>query len=871
MSEFIDVISPKALEQLKLANAEIVTMVSNVKKVNENLIGAKTPSGSDAELKRMSDGYKKLEQDLNRHQKQLEKARLEEIRLEQAREKAFDKYDAQLSKEQAKLQASENLYNKVQAKLNALSNEYKALATRKELGIALTDKEAQRYDFLQGKIQTYDKTLKAVDATMGKYQRNVGNYASGFNPLSNSINQLTREMPAFTYSVQTGFMALSNNIPIFTDAIGNAIRQNKVLQAQGKPTTSVLRQLAGAFFSWQTLMGVGITLLTVYGKEIGEWFNNTMRAGNATKYLTEATKDLKDAQTEALKSIVKEKIELQTLLAIARDETKSKEQRLLAVEKLQKQYPDYFSNLSKEKILAGETAEAEQALTNALLQRARAQAVLGKITENEIAIIDLLDKEREQVLKLNDAIKEEKRVKALLKDEIGAEAVSLRKQAEDRRKFAEEQRNQTIQEIEDRRRRSEFLSKSVKDETVLTKENTSNIEKNTKAKKEAEIYAIGSVKWIKQQINQIQELNDTLSTNSEEYQVGVGAIKFYEEWLNRLTKTAEKTNEEIEGISLNLGGSEFITDEDGDALMEAGNRLREILKEFKKGFIDEFGQESGFGKTLDILSGGLEKFEGDAVATALAISDAFQEAFNTIAQNSQANFEQQYEDLEQSKRIAILFAGESATAREEIERQYEERRKEIQRRQAQAQKNLALFNIATNTAQGIVSALAIPNVPLSIAIGAIGAVQLGMVASRQIPQFYKGVENSQYEGWAIKDEQGPEVHLDKKGNIKDMGQNKGAKYTYVEKGDTILTASKSLAFNKELNSILSNNGISSGSTVVNNNLDLSPLRSDIRSLEQTIKNKKETHTAFDRQGFSIYQKEQGKRALLVSNRLRIKS
>jgi ABC-type phosphate transport system auxiliary subunit len=112
MSEFIDVISPKALEQLKLANAEIVTMVSNVKKVNENLIGAKTPSGSDSALKNLTAEYQKQEQAIVKVQKQLEKARLEEIRLQQAREKAFDKYDAQLSKEQAKLQASENLYNK---------------------------------------------------------------------------------------------------------------------------------------------------------------------------------------------------------------------------------------------------------------------------------------------------------------------------------------------------------------------------------------------------------------------------------------------------------------------------------------------------------------------------------------------------------------------------------------------------------------------------------------------------------------------------------------------------------------------------------------------------------------------------------------
>ena len=73
MSEFIDVISPKALEQLKLANAEIVAMVSNVKKVNENLIGAKTPSGSDSALKSLTAEYQKQEKVIQSLQKQLQK------------------------------------------------------------------------------------------------------------------------------------------------------------------------------------------------------------------------------------------------------------------------------------------------------------------------------------------------------------------------------------------------------------------------------------------------------------------------------------------------------------------------------------------------------------------------------------------------------------------------------------------------------------------------------------------------------------------------------------------------------------------------------------------------------------------------------
>lgn len=134
------------------------------------------------------------------------------------------------------LNASLGLYNKVQLKLNALIVKYNELAIKKQLGLKLSAAEEKSYNNLAAKIQKYDGILKAVDATVGKHQRNVGNYASAFNPLSNSINQLSREMPAFANSVQTGFMAISNNLPIFFDAIGQIRKQNALLRAEGKPT-----------------------------------------------------------------------------------------------------------------------------------------------------------------------------------------------------------------------------------------------------------------------------------------------------------------------------------------------------------------------------------------------------------------------------------------------------------------------------------------------------------------------------------------------------------------------------------------------------------------------------------------------------------
>lgn len=175
------------------------------------------PSSFNEAVKNAIKNTERLERSQEKIKKSAREMELQSIRESNARNALNKQKEMSIKtneREIAKLIASENLYNKVQSKLNALSFEYKNLSTQKELGLKLTQKEEQRYSFLQSKIQNYDRTLKAVDATMGKHQRNVGNYAESFNPLSNSINQLTRELPAFTYSMQTGFMAISNNIPM---------------------------------------------------------------------------------------------------------------------------------------------------------------------------------------------------------------------------------------------------------------------------------------------------------------------------------------------------------------------------------------------------------------------------------------------------------------------------------------------------------------------------------------------------------------------------------------------------------------------------------------------------------------------------------
>ena len=128
--------------------------------------------------------------------------------------------------------------------------------------------------------QQTEATQKQTQAT-NQQNEALNKNTQKFNALGASVNQITRELPAFTYSAQTGFMAIANNIPILTDAMAKLRAENEKLKASGKKTTPVWKQLIGSFFSWGTALSVGLTLLTVYGKEIGNFITSLFKGKDA--------------------------------------------------------------------------------------------------------------------------------------------------------------------------------------------------------------------------------------------------------------------------------------------------------------------------------------------------------------------------------------------------------------------------------------------------------------------------------------------------------------------------------------------------------------------------------------------------------------
>lgn len=171
--------------------------------------------------------------------------------------------------------------------LNSLNAQLKQLQTQ----LGTVDVGSQAFKNIGNEISLVEGKVNSALNSIGQ---SAGRSKTGFNGLNNSINQLTRELPAFGLSANIGFLAISNNLPILFDEINKVRSANKLLAAEGLVTTSVFKSLSAALFSWQTALSVGVTLLTVYGGKIIDLLSNLGKVEEGFNAAKEELKGLDD-------------------------------------------------------------------------------------------------------------------------------------------------------------------------------------------------------------------------------------------------------------------------------------------------------------------------------------------------------------------------------------------------------------------------------------------------------------------------------------------------------------------------------------------------------------------------------------------------
>ena len=171
----------------------------------------------------------------------------------------------------------------MQAKVALLTTEYMKLS------------EAQRNSAQgEGLLKQMSELQTKLDAAQSSMQRFGGVASSQFNMIGMSMQQIVRELPSLAMSPQMFFLAISNNLPVFTDALEQARKEYQLLTAAGKTATPVWKQVISSLLSWQTALSALSAVLIVLGPQIANFFQSFLTGRDKILSATDALKNINE-------------------------------------------------------------------------------------------------------------------------------------------------------------------------------------------------------------------------------------------------------------------------------------------------------------------------------------------------------------------------------------------------------------------------------------------------------------------------------------------------------------------------------------------------------------------------------------------------
>lgn len=226
----------------------------------------------------------------------------------------------------------------------------------------------------------------------------------------------------------------------------------------------------------------------------------------------------------------------------------------------------------------------------------------------------------------------------------------------------------------------------------------------------------------------------------------VGLIK---EQVIQGTKTKKEGDKEILALEKSLTDEYVQIQIDrvskvlGIANLEAAERLKmeEELNKLKIQLQDAYYQQvqDKENKTLEKT----QEFIGKTQEIYSNFSQSAGELFNSLTEGRLQNIAAEEEALKTQMENELLAAGENEEAKSEIKNKFARKEADLEKQKSQIQRRQAVFDKATSAVQAAIAtslavAKALPNIPLSIAVGIAGAIQVGAILAKPIPAFAKG-------------------------------------------------------------------------------------------------------------------------------------
>jgi TP901 family phage tail tape measure protein len=232
------------------------------------------------------------------------------------------------------------------------------------------------------------------------------------------------------------------------------------------------------------------------------------------------------------------------------------------------------------------------------------------------------------------------------------------------------------------------------------------------------------------QLGQIQ--NDAVTKQIEQLnQVFLEGGISAKEYSKKRTELEKNTNTEILTEQMN-----FIS-----AWLEAAKLRGENVTELERALADaRFAViEDETNRELELAekkAQKLEELENKAYETVIAIS-------SNIAARKQMQLDSELNALKANYEQQVELAGDNEKRKAQLKKEFDAKEKQIQLEKGRLAQRQARFEKIVNTSRAIINTSravteVLPNIPLAVIIGALGALEIAQIASAPIPQFFKG-------------------------------------------------------------------------------------------------------------------------------------
>lgn len=314
----------------------------------------------------------------------------------------IEKYKAKLAelKTQMKAEAKAQLENTQGAKQAAESyNRLAALYTKLKIELnKYSQAEIDSTDALKAKQRQAEATMekmKALQAATGRHTLDVGNYSKALNGLNLATQQIVREMPSLAMSANQFFLAISNNLPIFTDNFKRA-------KEEMGGTKEALKAVAASVFSWQTAMVLGITVLSKYGTQIGKWLGNFLGIGKSFDVAKKGLEGYNEAMSKVSGNMAESAATLETYAHAIESGNVSEREKTAIISLVNEQYAKQIEYLGIEISSVDDLMKQKTALIDLLMKEAQVRGIINKIVELSGTIEER--KTSNELKKLEDAV-----------------------------------------------------------------------------------------------------------------------------------------------------------------------------------------------------------------------------------------------------------------------------------------------------------------------------------------------------------------------------------------------------------------------------------------------------------------------------------